>query len=57
MVMGNDSCFRVCGFESWQHILDCKNCIICLKRPKINKKEAGVGTFKKIELEPLTTFV
>ena len=57
MVMGDDSCFRVCGFESWQHILDCKNCIICLKRPKINKKEAGVVTFKKIELEPLTTFV
>ena len=22
-----------------------KNCIVCLKRPKINKKEAGVGPF------------
>ena len=25
----------------------CKNGIVCLKRPKINKKEAGVGTFYK----------
>ena len=25
----------------------CKICIVCLKRPKINKKEAGVGPFKK----------
>ena len=24
-----------------------KNCIVCLKRPKINEKEAGFGTFKK----------
>ena len=25
----------------------CKNCKVCLKRPKINEKEAGVGPFKK----------
>ena len=24
-----------------------KNCIVCLKRPKINEKEAGVGPFNK----------
>ena len=24
-----------------------KNCIVCLKRPKINEKEAGVGPFFK----------
>ena len=24
----------------------CKNCNVCLKRPKINEKEAGVGPFK-----------
>ena len=23
----------------------CKNCIVCLKRPKINANEAGVGPF------------
>ena len=23
----------------------CKNCNVCLKRPKINEKEAGVGPF------------
>ena len=51
--MGDDSCLRGCGFESWCFILDvhfstlicCKNCFVCLKRPKINKKEAGVGPF------------
>ena len=44
-----------CGFKSQSRILDghffpliCSiNCIVCLKRPKINKKEAGVGPFKK----------
>ena len=25
----------------------CKNCIVCLKRPKINKKEARVGPILK----------
>ena len=56
MVMGDDSCLKGCGFESWHNILDghfftlifCKNCIVCLKRLKINKKEAGVGPFKKL---------
>ena len=57
MVMGDDSCLRVCGFEFQDHILDghddffklicCKNCIICLKRPNINGKEAGVGPLIK----------
>ena len=46
---------RGCGFESWQVILDgiffrlicCKLCIVCLKRPKTNEKEAVVGPFFK----------
>ena len=50
-----DWCSRGCGFESWHRILDghffaliCyKNCIVCLKRPKINEKEAEVGPFFK----------
>ena len=54
MVMADDSCLRGHGFKSQRHILDghfftlicCKNCIACLKRPKINKKEAGVGPFQ-----------
>ena len=49
--MGVDSRSKGRGFESQRRILDghfftlicCKNCIVCLKRPKINKKEAGVG--------------
>ena len=28
-------------------LICCKNCIVCLKRPKINEKDAGVGPFKK----------
>ena len=55
VVMGKDSRFKGRGFESRHHILDghfftyicCKNCNVCLKRPKINKKEAGVGPFYK----------
>ena len=52
--MGRDSCSKGRGFESWHCILDghiftyicCKNCNdVCLKRPKINEKEAGVGPF------------
>ena len=51
--MGRDSHSKGCGFKSRHHILDghfftficCKNCNVCLKRPKINKKEAGVGPF------------
>ena len=57
VVMGDDSCSKGCGFESGRRILDgmtfftfiCnKICIdVCLKKPKVNKKEAGVGPFKK----------
>ena len=55
MVMGRDSCSEGRGFKSQHCILDghfftyicCKNCIVCLKRPKINEIEAGVGPFKK----------
>ena len=53
VVKGRDSGSEGCGFKSWHHILDghfftyicCKNCNVCLKRPKINKKEAGIGPF------------
>ena len=54
VVMGDDSCSKGNGFKSRCRILDghfftlicCKNCIdVCLKRSKINKKEAGVGQF------------
>ena len=53
--MGGDSCSEGREFESWHHILDghfltifvVKICNICLKRPKVNEKEAGVGPFKK----------
>ena len=56
MVMGDDSCLRGRGFEIQQHIMDghffglicCKNCIVCMKRPKMNNKVAEVCTFKKI---------
>ena len=52
MVMGRDSHSEGRGFESSHHILDghyftcCKNCNeVCLKRPKINEKEARIGPF------------
>ena len=57
MIMGRDSHSEGCGFEPWHRILDghflpyicCKNCNdVCLKRTKINKKEAGVGPLKKL---------
>ena len=56
--MGRDSHSKGRGFESRHHILDghfftyicCKNCDVCLERPKINEKEAGVGPFKNIAL-------
>ena len=49
VVIGDDSCLKGCGFESWRHILDghfftyicCKNCIVCLNRSKINEKGRG----------------
>ena len=55
VVMGGDSRSEGHGFESRHRILDghfshifvVKICNVCLKRPKINKKEAGVGPFKK----------
>ena len=31
-------------------LICCKNCIVCLKRPKINEKEAGDGPFLKFNL-------
>ena len=53
MVMDDNSCSRGHGFKSQHCILDghfftlicCKNCIVCLKRLKVNEKEAGVGPF------------
>ena len=57
MVMGRDSRSEGCGFESRHRILDghfftnicCKNCEdVCVKRLKINKKEAGVAHLKKL---------
>ena len=60
MVMGGDSYSEGRGFESRYRILDghflhifaVKICNVCLKRPKINEKEAGVGPiFKKTWLE------
>ena len=49
VAMGGDSCSKGCGFESWHRILDehfshifvVKN-NVCLKRPKINEKEARI---------------
>ena len=54
VVMGDNSCSEGREFESWRHVLNgqfftlicCKNCIVYLKRPKINEKEAGAGPFK-----------
>ena len=57
VVMRGGSHTKGCGFES-QHrtgwkwnfftLICCKNCFdVCLKRPKINEKEAGVGPFLK----------
>ena len=54
VAIGRGSHSEGCGFESQHRILDghfftyicCKNCNdVCLKRPKINEKEAGVGPF------------
>ena len=57
MVMGGDSSSKVVGSNPgagyWMDmtffftLICCKNCIVCLKRPKINKKEADVGPFFK----------
>ena len=53
MDMGRDSHSKVVGSNPgtvhWMDIfftyICCKNCNVCLKRPKINEKEAGVGPF------------
>ena len=58
MVMGRDSRSEGHRFESRHCILDghfftyicCKNCHVCLKTPKINEKEAGIGPFFKKNL-------
>ena len=59
MVMGDDSCLRGHGFKSRCCILDdgyffthicCKNCTVCLKRPKINENEAEGDHLIKAEL-------
>ena len=34
-------------FGNFFTLICCKNCIVCLKRPKTNKKEAGVAHFYK----------
>ena len=53
VVMGRDSRSKGRGFNPvtvWTFFtyICCKNCNdVCLKRPKINEKEAGVGPFKK----------
>ena len=56
VVSGRDSRSEGHGFESRHQILDehlftyicCKNCNhVCLKRPKINEKEAGLAHFLK----------
>ena len=36
-------------YTGWTFFTYCKNCNVCLKRPKINEKEAGVGPFLKKE--------
>ena len=54
MVMGGDSHSIGRGFESWHRLLDghfshifvVKFCNVCLKRLKINEKEAEVGPDK-----------
>ena len=51
--MGGDFYSVGRGFEYQHHILDghiftyicCKNCNVCLKKMKINQKEAGDGPF------------
>ena len=55
VVMGDNSCSRVCGFESRRHLLDghfftlicCKNCNVCLNRSKKRKKRPGLAHFLK----------
>ena len=49
-VMGSNP-GTVYWMEIFSHIFVVKICNVCLKRPKINEKEAGVGPFfKKIPI-------
>ena len=56
VVMGGDSRPKGRGFESQYWILDghfftficCKNCNVCLKKTKINKKRPGLVHLKNI---------
>ena len=55
MVMGDDSCSRGCGFGSdgLFHIDFVAKIVLflfCLKRPKINEKEAGHGPLKSNDI-------
>ena len=53
VVMGGNSRPKVVGsnpgtvdwMDIFSHTFVKKNCNVCLKRPKINEKEAGVGPF------------
>ena len=63
VVMGDNSCSKGRGFESQHHILDghyfalicCK--IVCLKRPKINKKKPGLANLKKNRVTPSSSMI
>ena len=55
MVMGGDSCFKGCEFESQHHILDghifhipmCVKFVMCVRKEEIKwKKEAEDGPLK-----------
>ena len=58
MVIGGDSYFEGRRFEPgtpywmdiFSHIFVVKICNECLKRPKINKKEAGLAHLKKCKM-------
>ena len=39
--------YTVWTFGHFFTLICSKNCIVCMKRPIINKKVAGVGPFKK----------
>ena len=64
VVMGGDSRSEGHGFESstiywmdiFSHIFVVKICNVCLKRPKINKKEARIGPFFKKNLNTIGLF-
>ena len=54
VVMGRDSLMKVVGSNTgaiyWMDmifftLICCKNCIVCLKRPKISKKRLGLADF------------